>query len=195
MAMPTGSIRVELVRRRRKGARGGDAKAVRRAVATTLRVEGVDGREVSVLLTDDREIQSLNLAYRGFDKPTDVLAFALDEIGTAAAEDGEGPILVFEGLEELDAAGLSFPPGESPELVAEEREGASLGDVVISVERARAQAASRRVTLDSELELLAVHGTLHLLGYDHAEADEARIMRNRTRAVRRRLAKSEDVST
>lgn len=151
----SGPARVELVRRRRRGARGGDARAVRRAVTTTLQHEGVDGREVSVLLTDDREIQALNLAYRGFDKPTDVLAFALDE--------SEGP--------QLDP---------------------SLGDVVISVERAQTQAGSRGVSLDSELELLAVHGTLHLLGYDHAEPEEARVMRNRTRAVRRRLAKVED---
>lgn len=194
--MNFGSTRVELVRRRRKGARGGDVKAVRRAVATTLRAEGVDGREVSVLLTDDREIQSLNLAYRGFDKPTDVLAFALDE--SLAVDEGSVPVLLFEGLEGLDVPGLSPPAGEGSEFVAQGGESggaSSLGDVVISVERARAQAASRRVTLDAELELLAVHGTLHLLGYDHAEADEARVMRNRTRAVRRRLAKGEGAST
>ncbi|MEO1229914.1 MAG: rRNA maturation RNase YbeY [Myxococcota bacterium] len=194
--MNFGSTRVELVRRRRKGARGGDVKAVRRAVATTLRAEGVDGREVSVLLTDDREIQSLNLAYRGFDKPTDVLAFALDE--SLAVDEGSVPVLLFEGLEGLDVPGLSPPAGEGSEFVVQGGESggaSSLGDVVISVERARAQAASRRVTLDAELELLAVHGTLHLLGYDHADADEARVMRNRTRAVRRRLAKGEGAST
>lgn len=136
-------------RRRSAGARGGDARSVRRAVEATLEAEGAVDREVSVLLTDDREIHALNRTYRGLDAPTDVLAFALDE--------GLGP------------------------------RDAGLGDVVISVERARAQAKSRRVDLDRELELLAVHGTLHLLGYDHAEAEEARAMRNRTRAIRRRL--------
>ena len=65
-----------------------------------------------------------------------------------------------------------------------------LGDVIISVERAKAQAKSRRVTLASELELLAVHGTLHLLGYDHERPAEARVMRARTRAVRRRISRS-----
>lgn len=104
-----------------------------------------------MLLTDDREIQELNRGYRQQDKPTDVLAFALDE-----AEGGD-----------LDP---------------------SLGDVVISVERAQAQAASRKVTLDAELELLAVHGTLHLLGYDHEFPDEAKLMRARTRVIRRGLA-------
>ncbi len=139
---------IDLVRRRREGARGGRLAGVRRAVLETLRAEGALDREVSVVLTDDREIHALNREWRGKDKPTDVLAFALDEAG--------GPI-------------------------------GSLGDVVISVERARAQAKSRRVELDRELELLAVHGTLHLLGYDHAEPAEAREMRARTRAIRRRL--------
>ncbi len=141
---------VLLTRRQRKGARGGDARHVRRAVRATLDAEGIQDREVSVLLTDDREIQELNLGYRGMDKPTDVLAFALDE-----AEGGD-----------LDP---------------------SLGDVVISVQRAEAQAGSRKVTLDAELELLAVHGTLHLLGYDHAKAEEAKLMRARTRTIRRGL--------
>lgn len=144
--------RVELTRRRRRGARGGDARAVKRAILQTLELEGVRGREVSLLLTDDAEIHQLNRDFRQADKPTDVLAFALDEV--------EGP--------QLDP---------------------SLGDVVISVERAATQAASRRTSLDAELELLAVHGTLHLLGYDHAEPSEARVMRNRTRAVRRSLSK------
>jgi probable rRNA maturation factor len=62
--------------------------------------------------------------------------------------------------------------------------------VIISVERARWQAKSRRVPLASEVELLAVHGTLHLLGYDHAKPKEARLMRARTRAIRRRLSRA-----
>ena len=124
---------------------------MKRAVAATLEAEGATEREVSVLLTDDVEIQGLNATYRAKDKPTDVLAFALDE--------GEGGAL-----------------------------DPSLGDVVISVERAASQARSRGVTLDAELELLAVHGTLHLLGYDHDAPDEAKLMRARTRAIRKPLA-------
>lgn len=147
--------RVDVIRRRRRGAQGGDLKALRRAVEITLAKEGVEGREVSVLLTDDREIRTLSRDFRGKDKPTDVLAFALDEAEPLALE-------------------------------------ASLGDIVISIERAREQSEARRVSLDSELELLAVHGALHLLGYDHSEAEEARIMRNRTRAIRRALARAKD---
>lgn len=143
---------ISLQRRRRAGASGGDARRLRRAIAATLEMEHASDREVSVLLTDDREIHQLNRDYRGVDKPTDVLAFAYDEV--------DGP---------LGAVG-------------------PLGDVIISVEKARSQSAQRKVDLDKELELLAVHGTLHLLGYDHAEPDEARLMRNRTRTIRRRLA-------
>ena len=136
-------------RRRRKGATGGSLARVLRAIEATLEAESASDREVSLLLTDDREIHELNRTYRNADKPTDVLAFALDESGRADV---------------------------------------SLGDVVISVERAREQSKSRRTDLDSELELLAVHGTLHLLGYDHAEPEEAKRMRNRTRAIRRKLS-------
>lgn len=74
-----------------------------------------------------------------------------------------------------------MPPGEDGAV------DPCLGDVVISVERATAQAASRKAPLDSELELRAVHGTLHLLGYDHAEPEEAKLMRARTRRIRRKL--------
>jgi probable rRNA maturation factor len=140
---------VEITRRRTLGARGGSTASVRRAVLAVLEAEGASDREVSVLLTDDREIHALNRDYRKKDAPTDVLAFAFDE--------GPGP-----------------------------RTGV-LGDVIISVERAKIQAKSRRVDLESELELLAVHGTLHLLGYDHAEPEEARRMRSRTRSIRRSL--------
>ncbi len=102
---------------------------------------------MALLLTDDDEIRGLNAEFRGFDEPTDVLAFP---VGGPCAE-------------------------------------AHLGDVVVSVERAAAQAGSRGVSLDAELELLVVHGTLHLLGYDHDEAEAARRMRARTRAIRRVL--------
>lgn len=141
---------VDAVRRRAAGAKGGDLRQLKRAIQFTLEEEGALHRYVSLLLTDDAEIQELNATWRGVDKPTDVLAFALDE--------SAGPV-------------------------------GPLGDVIVSVERARTQARSRRVTLESELELLVVHGTLHLLGYDHAQAEEARRMRTKTRKIRRALAR------
>ena len=63
---------------------------------------------------------------------------------------------------------LSFPASETDPESGE----AYLGDILISVERAAAQAAAVGHPLESEMQLLVVHGTLHLLGYDHAEPDE-----------------------
>jgi rRNA maturation RNase YbeY len=79
-------------------------------------------------------------------------------------------------------------------LAFAQREGAGgapaglLGDVVVSVDTARRQAAERRATLSREAERLLVHGVLHLLGYDHERsAVEARRMQRRERALARRL--------
>lgn len=119
-----------------------------------LRVEGFPEAEVSVVLTDDDTVHQLNLQYRGFDKPTDVLSFAqLDQIAGA-------PLL--PDVEEL------------PLL---------LGDVIISVDTAARQAETHHVTLEQELELLTVHGILHLLGYEDESDDGAELMREREKAV------------
>jgi len=103
--------------------------------------------EVSLLLTDDKEIQNLNKMYRNIDAPTDVLAFSL-----------------LEGQE-------SFP---QPDIVNEYL----LGDIVISVETAQRQAISLGHSLQDELILLAIHGFLHLIGYDHNLELEAKEMRS-----------------
>lgn len=91
--------------------------------------------ELTIVLSDDRQLQELNRQYREIDAPTDVLAFPSGEI--------------------------------DPESQAE-----YLGDVLISVERARAQAEAGGHPLQAELQLLVVHGVLHLLGHDHGEPDE-----------------------
>lgn len=65
--------------------------------------------------------------------------------------------------------------------------GRLLGDVVISVDTARRQARRAHRSLDAELLRLLVHGILHLLGHDHGEAGEARIMRAEERRVRREV--------
>ncbi|MBM3240762.1 rRNA maturation RNase YbeY [Candidatus Poribacteria bacterium] len=121
---------------------------IRKAIEITLASEKVghsnnkEELEVSVLLTDDAEIQRLNKQYCQLDRPTDVLAFAMRE-----------------GIDsELN-----------PHL---------LGDIVISIQTAQRQAVDVGHSLDMELSLLAVHGTLHLLGYDHEIDSEAAIMRD-----------------
>nr|WP_276716461.1 rRNA maturation RNase YbeY [Kyrpidia tusciae] len=106
--------------------------------------EGVDAAEVSVVLVDDERIRELNRDYRGVDRPTDVLSFAMRE--------GEGePVQTEEGRE-------------------------LLGDIVISVETAERQANQYGHSLRRELAFLAVHGFLHLLGYDHQSPEQERVM-------------------
>src|SRR5438270_6522940 len=95
-------------------------------------------------LTGDQHLREYNRRYRGLDEPTDVLAFAAREQPTDER--------------------FQAPPGTE----------AWLGDIVISLTRARQQAREAGHPIDDEVRLLAVHGLLHLLGYDHAEpAEEA----------------------
>ncbi|HEY8463134.1 MAG TPA: rRNA maturation RNase YbeY [Bacillota bacterium] len=103
--------------------------------------------EVSLVLVDNDYIQELNLEYRGVDQPTDVLSFALEEAD------------------------------EAPELHSEEELPKLLGDIYISVERAREQAESYGHSLERELAYLATHGLLHLLGYDHQTSETKQVMR------------------
>lgn len=102
--------------------------------------------EVSLVLTDDQGIRRLNRDYRGLDRATDVLSFAMQE-----GEDGS--------LLRQEAA-----PGQPPLL---------LGDIVISWQRAAAQAAEIGQSQERELLFLFIHGLLHLLGYDHERGPEA----------------------
>jgi len=95
--------------------------------------------DITVVLTDDAELQTLNRQYLGVDAPTDVLA---------------------------------FPAGE----VDPDSHALYLGDVIVSLPRAQAQAVAGGHTLKSELQLLVVHGVLHLLGYDHAGEEEKAAM-------------------
>jgi probable rRNA maturation factor len=91
--------------------------------------------DMTIVLTDDRQLHELNLDYLGVDAPTDV---------------------------------LSFPASESDP----ETGSTYLGDVIISIPRAAEQAQAAGHSLEAEVQLLVVHGTLHLLGYDHATAEE-----------------------
>lgn len=111
---------------------------MRKAIALLLRQEGWDKGAVSVVLTDDAQIRLLNRIYRGKDEPTDVLSFSLRE--TSSEETA------------FDLAQL----GEEPPL----------GEVYISVPTARRQAEAGGRTLEEEVTFLAVHGVLHLLGYE-----------------------------
>jgi probable rRNA maturation factor len=118
-----------------------------------------DSAELSILLTDDAYIRTLNRDHRGKDRATDVLAFAQEE----------------------DGAGEPDLPGAAA--------GELLGDVVISLDTAERQARSRRRALLDEVSFLLAHGILHLVGYDHQDDEEEARMNAMTqrliRAARR----------
>ncbi len=133
------------------------AAMLRRSVKTALQSEGVTQPcEVNILLTDDEGIHEINLAMRGVDRPTDVLSFPMFDLAE----------------------------GEHPDECDPETGRVPLGDMCISVERARAQAREYGHSFEREICYLAVHSTLHLLGYDHMdEGERKRRMRGREEAV------------
>ncbi len=121
--------------------------------------------ELSILLTDDPHIQMLNRDWRGKNKPTDVLSF---------------PQVDLSELEALSRAAKGGIKG-IPEWW--------LGDVVISLERARAQAEEHGHELRDELEVLLAHGILHLLGFDHekSKAEAAKMRKMETHLLGRTM--------
>jgi probable rRNA maturation factor len=122
-----------------------DIAALRLAVEATLRDLHPAPATVTIFLTTDEEVRTLNAQYRGVDAPTDVLSFAAQE-------------------EQPGAPALALPE----ELAAEMER--YLGDLVIAHPYSARQAAHYGNSVTAELQLLAVHGVLHLLGYDHQDA-------------------------
>lgn len=117
-------------------------------------MEKITDGEVALTFVTDQEIHELNKEYRGIDRPTDVLSFAMNESID----------------EELD---IIYDLGENEAIDLPE----ILGDIIISVETAIAQSKEYGHSIDREIGFLFVHGFLHLLGYDHQdEASEAEMM-------------------
>ncbi|MDF2925486.1 MAG: hypothetical protein K0R57_4400 [Paenibacillaceae bacterium] len=131
-------------------------------------LEGVDSGEVALSFVDDETIHQLNKEYRGMDKPTDVLSFAMSE----SSED-ELPIR-YDDMEEveIELPEIDVEEGDEPDNLQAE----PLGDIVISVPRALAQAEEYGHSPEREIGFLFVHGFLHLIGYDHESEEEEKLM-------------------
>ena len=128
-------------------ASGVDLNGLKGVLQTAARTMDVPDQTVTVVtLTGDENLREYNSRYRGLDEPTDVLAFATREQPTDPR--------------------FQAPPGTEDWL----------GDIVISVPLARRQAREAGHKVNEEVRLLAVHGFLHLLGYDHAEPTEEATM-------------------
>lgn len=115
---------------------------------TAAQCENIDvlKTEMSVSFVDIEEIHKINKEYRGIDRPTDVISFALnDEV--------EGEISIIGGDE------TNY-----------------IGDIIICVDIAKEQSQAYNHSFERELGFLAVHGFLHLLGYDHQTEEEEKEM-------------------
>lgn len=118
------------------------------------KAEGIEEEcEVSVTFVDNEAIREINREYRGKDAPTDVISFAMEEMG-------EDEIAIIGG----DTTRV-------------------LGDLIISIDRAKEQAEEYGHSFDRELGFLALHGFLHLLGYDHIEKEDEIVMFSKQKEI------------
>ena len=119
------------------------------AILETLRqAQWAHSAEINILLTDDTRIHELNKSHRGIDKPTNVLSFP------------------------------SFEPHEifSVNIGNESLEPMVLGDIALSYETIQKESLAQNKTFDHHLIHLAIHGVLHLLGFDHEKDEDATVM-------------------
>ena len=119
-----------------------EIETVKRLMDYSTKYEGVENVSFNIIIVDNNRIHEINKEYRGVDRPTDVVSFALEE--------------------------EAFPTIEG--------DIRTLGDIYISIEKAREQALEYGHSFEREISFLALHGLLHLLGYDHMEKEEEKIM-------------------
>ena len=134
---------------------------IKRCVEAALDAEGITALcEINILVTDDIGIHGINKAARNIDRPTDVLSFPMFEL-----QPGN-------------------PPSDWEDYMDPGTNAVPLGDMVISLERARAQAKEFGHSVKREVGYLTIHSMLHLLGYDHLDEGEMkRQMRAREEAI------------
>lgn len=119
-----------------------ELETVRKVLYKAMEKEGLENTSFNVIIVDNDYIHNLNNNYRGIDRATDVITFALEDEDT----------LVVAGGERI------------------------LGDIYISIDKAREQKDAYGHSLLRELSFLAVHGFYHLLGYDHMTREDEEVM-------------------
>lgn len=120
-----------------------ELETVEKVLESAIKKEKLDNVTFNLIIVDNEYIHELNKTYRGIDRETDVITFALED---------------------------------DDSLVLPEDAGRNLGDIYISIERAKEQAEEYGHGLLRELSFLAVHGFYHLLGYDHMTPEEETVM-------------------
>lgn len=127
-----------------------DALALKELMEYALKVEQVESAVFNLIFVDNKTIHKMNLEYRGIDRATDVISFALEDDKICPHVEGMPRIL---------------------------------GDIYISIEKAKEQAELYGHSFKREISFLAVHGLLHLLGYDHMEKEKEKIMFERQELI------------
>lgn len=115
---------------------------VEKVLYSAMEKEHLENTSFNLIIVDNNYIHELNKNYRGIDRETDVITFALEDEDTVIIPDDER----------------------------------ILGDIYISLDKAKAQAEEYRHSFLRELSFLAVHGFYHLLGYDHQTKEEEKVM-------------------
>lgn len=127
-----------------------ELETIKELLEYASKIEEVEEAIFNVIVIDNNQIREINKEYRGIDRETDVISFALED---------DTKCVQFEG------------------------EPRMLGDIYISVEKAKEQAISYGHSFKREICFLALHGFLHLLGYDHMEKEEEKIMFDRQELI------------
>lgn len=115
---------------------------IEKVINKAFEIEGLKKASCSIIIVDNSYIHKLNKEYRGIDRVTDVISFALED---------DKSMIIPDGIR-------------------------LLGDIYISIDKAKEQAKEYGHSLERELCFLAVHGLYHLLGYDHETKEEAKVM-------------------
>ena len=153
-------------------------RVARSALAVAL--NSLDASQMSLLITNDLTVQSLNARFRGLDEVTDVVSFSAEHQGHWEGADN-GPDDLPADTSEVQ---FILPPGEPNPL----------GEVIGSCPQAKRQAEEHGVTLEHELAHLIIHGVLHLTGHDHVEPEESTLMQSKEMAVLESLKTAEHLS-
>jgi probable rRNA maturation factor len=132
---------------------------IERSIELCMKSENLDkAYEVSVLIVDDEEIRAINKEHRDIDKATDVLSYPMVEFVN-------GELISDEGDYDMDLDELM------------------LGDIIISAETAKRQAEEYEHSFEREIAFLTAHSCFHLLGYDHMEQNEEKIMISKQESI------------
>lgn len=137
--------------------------------AEVLQTRLARGHEFHCRITGDAELRGLNRQFRGKDYPTDVLSFPTEGEMRDPGRSRAGGLIQDK-----------VPPSATPMVKAAFPSRESIGDIAISLARARAQAREWKHSTEDELRILLLHGVLHLTGLDH-ETDSGEMNRTEMR--------------